>query len=45
MLRSNDSDGNTVVIVIKSCEQGYCDRVVKCDDEDERVTVVRVDVW
>jgi hypothetical protein len=45
LLRTNDSDGDTVAIVIKSCEQGYCDRVAKCDNEDKRMTVVSVDVW
>jgi len=26
LLRTNDSDDDTAVIVIKSCEEGHCDR-------------------
>jgi hypothetical protein len=29
LIRTNDSDGDTVVIIIKSCEKVYCDRVAK----------------
>jgi len=45
LLRTNDSDGDTVVTVIKSCENVYCDRAAKCEDEDKWMTFVRMDVW